>query len=34
MATTKLYNAKNPKTVHVGRKKRKKKKDCGCKHKR
>lgn len=33
MATTKLYNAKNPKTVHVGRKKRKKKKkSCGCKH--
>ncbi len=26
MATTKLYNPKNPKIVHVGRKKRKRKK--------
>ncbi len=33
MAKTSLSNPKNPKIVHVGRKRRKKKKKaCGCKH--
>jgi|TARA_B100001093_G_C25993334_1_gene662440 hypothetical protein len=31
MAKTSLSNPKNPKIVHVGRKRRKKK-ACGCKH--